>query len=74
MENLFSDLCDGRRLLELLEGLTGHELVQRNPHTRVQTLPFFVAWLFETLEDAPEQGLGSRQYSPRSAPSVFVCR
>uniref|UniRef100_A0A3B4H3X2 Calponin-homology (CH) domain-containing protein n=1 Tax=Pundamilia nyererei TaxID=303518 RepID=A0A3B4H3X2_9CICH len=26
VEDLFSDLCDGRRLLELLEGLTGHEL------------------------------------------------
>ncbi|XP_010793994.1 dystrophin-like [Notothenia coriiceps] len=28
VENLFSDLCDGRRLLELLEGLSGHELVR----------------------------------------------
>lgn len=27
VEDLFSDLCDGRRLLELLEGLAGHELV-----------------------------------------------
>uniref|UniRef100_M4A1S7 Dystrophin n=1 Tax=Xiphophorus maculatus TaxID=8083 RepID=M4A1S7_XIPMA len=26
VEDLFSDLCDGRRLLELLEGLIGHEL------------------------------------------------
>ncbi|KAA8579709.1 hypothetical protein FQN60_006802, partial [Etheostoma spectabile] len=25
---MFSDLCDGRRLLELLEGLAGHELVE----------------------------------------------
>ncbi|KAI4831421.1 hypothetical protein KUCAC02_000963, partial [Chaenocephalus aceratus] len=31
VENLFSDLCDGRRLLELLEGLSGHELIlQKN--------------------------------------------
>ncbi|KAK5847636.1 hypothetical protein PBY51_016746 [Eleginops maclovinus] len=28
VEDLFSDLCDGRRLLELLEGLSGHELVR----------------------------------------------
>uniref|UniRef100_A0A7N6BWN2 Dystrophin n=1 Tax=Anabas testudineus TaxID=64144 RepID=A0A7N6BWN2_ANATE len=28
VEDLFSDLCDGRRLLELLEGLTGHGLVK----------------------------------------------
>uniref|UniRef100_A0A4W6ERW4 Dystrophin n=1 Tax=Lates calcarifer TaxID=8187 RepID=A0A4W6ERW4_LATCA len=28
VEDLFSDLCDGRRLLELLEGLSGHELVE----------------------------------------------
>ncbi|XP_028281420.1 dystrophin isoform X2 [Parambassis ranga] len=28
VEDLFADLCDGRRLLELLEGLTGHELVR----------------------------------------------
>lgn len=27
VDDLFSDLCDGRRLLELLEGLAGHELV-----------------------------------------------
>uniref|UniRef100_A0A671Z322 Dystrophin n=1 Tax=Sparus aurata TaxID=8175 RepID=A0A671Z322_SPAAU len=26
VEDLFSDLCDGRRLLELLEGLSGHAL------------------------------------------------
>ncbi|GLD64782.1 dystrophin isoform X1 [Lates japonicus] len=31
VEDLFSDLCDGRRLLELLEGLSGHELIlQKN--------------------------------------------
>ncbi|XP_061760710.1 dystrophin isoform X3 [Nerophis ophidion] len=28
VEDLFSDLCDGRRLLELLQGLAGHELVR----------------------------------------------
>uniref|UniRef100_A0AAQ5X2X4 Dystrophin n=1 Tax=Amphiprion ocellaris TaxID=80972 RepID=A0AAQ5X2X4_AMPOC len=28
VDDLFADLCDGRRLLELLEGLTGHELVE----------------------------------------------
>ncbi|KAF0046276.1 hypothetical protein F2P81_002805 [Scophthalmus maximus] len=28
VEDLFSDLCDGRRLLELLEGLAGRELVK----------------------------------------------
>ena len=27
IENLFSDLQDGRRLLDLLEGLTGQKLV-----------------------------------------------
>uniref|UniRef100_A0A8C6U9L0 Calponin-homology (CH) domain-containing protein n=1 Tax=Neogobius melanostomus TaxID=47308 RepID=A0A8C6U9L0_9GOBI len=28
VDDLFSDLCDGRKLLELLEGLVGHELVR----------------------------------------------
>lgn len=28
VDDLFSDLCDGRRLLELLEGLAGRELVR----------------------------------------------
>uniref|UniRef100_A0A671RYH9 Dystrophin-like n=1 Tax=Sinocyclocheilus anshuiensis TaxID=1608454 RepID=A0A671RYH9_9TELE len=28
IDDLFTDLCDGRRLLELLEGLVGHELVE----------------------------------------------
>lgn len=35
MEDLFSDLCDGRRLLELLEGLSGHELVRTHAHTHM---------------------------------------
>ncbi|XP_030603146.1 dystrophin isoform X3 [Archocentrus centrarchus] len=39
VEDLFSDLCDGRRLLELLEGLTGHELVKlERGFTRVHSL------------------------------------
>ncbi|XP_026157166.1 dystrophin isoform X2 [Mastacembelus armatus] len=39
VEDLFSDLCDGRRLLELLEGLTGHELVRlERGFTRVHSL------------------------------------
>uniref|UniRef100_A0A3Q2PVA7 Calponin-homology (CH) domain-containing protein n=1 Tax=Fundulus heteroclitus TaxID=8078 RepID=A0A3Q2PVA7_FUNHE len=36
VEDLFSDLCDGRRLLELLEGLIGHELEKGT--TRVHSL------------------------------------
>ncbi|XP_047195116.1 dystrophin isoform X6 [Hippoglossus stenolepis] len=37
--NLFSDLCDGRRLLELLEGLSGHQLVRlERGFTRVHSL------------------------------------
>uniref|UniRef100_A0A3B5BBY7 Dystrophin n=1 Tax=Stegastes partitus TaxID=144197 RepID=A0A3B5BBY7_9TELE len=36
VEDLFADLCDGRRLLELLEGLTGHEL--ERGITRVHSL------------------------------------
>uniref|UniRef100_A0A3Q3EVT6 Calponin-homology (CH) domain-containing protein n=1 Tax=Labrus bergylta TaxID=56723 RepID=A0A3Q3EVT6_9LABR len=36
VEDLFSDLCDGRRLLELLEGLSGHEL--ERGFTRVHSL------------------------------------
>uniref|UniRef100_A0A3Q3VV99 Calponin-homology (CH) domain-containing protein n=2 Tax=Mola mola TaxID=94237 RepID=A0A3Q3VV99_MOLML len=36
VEDLFSDLCDGRRLLELLEGLAGHEL--ERGLTRVHSL------------------------------------
>uniref|UniRef100_A0A3B4XHH7 Calponin-homology (CH) domain-containing protein n=1 Tax=Seriola lalandi dorsalis TaxID=1841481 RepID=A0A3B4XHH7_SERLL len=36
VEDLFSDLCDGRRLLELLEGLAGHEL--ERGFTRVHSL------------------------------------
>ncbi|KAM6893658.1 dystrophin [Xenentodon cancila] len=39
VEDLFSDLCDGRRLLELLEGLTGHGLVRlEKGFTRVHSL------------------------------------
>ncbi|XP_044044297.1 dystrophin isoform X9 [Siniperca chuatsi] len=39
VEDLFSDLCDGRRLLELLEGLAGHELVRlERGFTRVHSL------------------------------------
>ncbi|KAM9836007.1 dystrophin-like [Aulostomus maculatus] len=39
LEDLFSDLCDGRRLLELLEGLAGHELVRlEKGFTRVHSL------------------------------------
>ncbi|XP_032413102.1 dystrophin-like [Xiphophorus hellerii] len=39
VEDLFSDLCDGRRLLELLEGLIGHELVRLEKGTsRVHSL------------------------------------
>ncbi|XP_038572172.1 dystrophin isoform X8 [Micropterus salmoides] len=39
VEDLFSDLCDGRRLLELLEGLTGHALVRlERGFTRVHSL------------------------------------
>uniref|UniRef100_A0A3P8V2V4 Calponin-homology (CH) domain-containing protein n=1 Tax=Cynoglossus semilaevis TaxID=244447 RepID=A0A3P8V2V4_CYNSE len=36
VDDLFSDLCDGRRLLELLEGLTGHQL--ERGFTRVHSL------------------------------------
>uniref|UniRef100_A0A8C1QRX3 Dystrophin n=1 Tax=Cyprinus carpio TaxID=7962 RepID=A0A8C1QRX3_CYPCA len=32
------DLCDGRRLLELLEGLVGHEIVKERGFTRVHSL------------------------------------
>ncbi|CAL8307771.1 unnamed protein product [Merluccius merluccius] len=39
IQDLFSDLCDGRRLLELLEGLAGHELVRlERGFTRVHSL------------------------------------
>uniref|UniRef100_A0A3Q1EA72 Dystrophin-like n=1 Tax=Acanthochromis polyacanthus TaxID=80966 RepID=A0A3Q1EA72_9TELE len=39
VDDLFADLCDGRRLLELLEGLTGHELVRlERGITRVHSL------------------------------------
>ncbi|XP_063072868.1 dystrophin isoform X2 [Engraulis encrasicolus] len=38
IEDLFTDLCDGRRLLELLEGLTKHELVKEKGFTRVHSL------------------------------------
>ncbi|MCJ8747777.1 hypothetical protein PDJAM_G00157360 [Pangasius djambal] len=38
INDLFTDLCDGRRLLELLEGLTGHELVKERGFTRVHSL------------------------------------
>ncbi|XP_029380106.1 dystrophin isoform X8 [Echeneis naucrates] len=39
VDDLFSDLCDGRRLLELLEGLAGHELVRlEKGFTRVHSL------------------------------------
>ncbi|XP_036396175.1 dystrophin isoform X3 [Megalops cyprinoides] len=38
IEDLFTDLCDGRRLLELLEGLTGQELAKEKGFTRVHSL------------------------------------
>ncbi|KAM9766235.1 dystrophin-like isoform 2-T2 [Menidia menidia] len=39
VEDLFSDLCDGRRLLELLEGLTANQLVRlERGITRVHSL------------------------------------
>ncbi|XP_052439429.1 dystrophin-like isoform X2 [Carassius gibelio] len=38
VDDLFTDLCDGRRLLELLEGLVGHELVKERGFTRVHSL------------------------------------
>ncbi|XP_058236880.1 dystrophin isoform X2 [Hemibagrus wyckioides] len=38
INDLFTDLCDGRRLLELLECLTGHELVKERGFTRVHSL------------------------------------
>lgn len=39
VDDLFSDLCDGRRLLELLEGLAGRELVRlERGFTRVHSL------------------------------------
>ncbi|ROL45472.1 Dystrophin, partial [Anabarilius grahami] len=38
VEDLFTDLCDGRRLLELLEVLVGHELVKERGFTRVHSL------------------------------------
>ncbi|KAK7893466.1 hypothetical protein WMY93_022618 [Mugilogobius chulae] len=39
VDDLFSDLCDGRKLLELLEGLAGHELVRlERGFTRVHSL------------------------------------
>ncbi|KAG9349621.1 hypothetical protein JZ751_028069, partial [Albula glossodonta] len=38
IEDLFSDLCDGRRLLELLEGLTGQDLAKEKGFTRVHSL------------------------------------
>ncbi|TSK17770.1 Dystrophin [Bagarius yarrelli] len=38
IDDLFTDLCDGRRLLELLECLTGKELVKERGFTRVHSL------------------------------------
>ncbi|XP_072370089.1 dystrophin isoform X11 [Scyliorhinus torazame] len=38
IEDLFTDLCDGRRLLELLEGFVGHNLAKEKGCTRVHSL------------------------------------
>ncbi|XP_051871046.1 dystrophin isoform X2 [Pristis pectinata] len=38
IEDLFTDLRDGRRLLELLEGLVGHDLAKEKGSTRVHAL------------------------------------
>ncbi|XP_028837014.1 dystrophin isoform X3 [Denticeps clupeoides] len=38
INDLFTDLCDGRHLLELLEALVGHELVKERGFTRVHSL------------------------------------
>lgn len=40
VEDLFSDLCDGRRLLQLLEGLVGHQLVWTRPPVLTQGAAF----------------------------------
>lgn len=37
VDDLFSDLCDGRRLLQLLEGLVGHQLVRTRPLARPES-------------------------------------
>ena len=38
IDNLFSDLQDGKRLLDLLEGLTGQKLQKEKGSTRVHAL------------------------------------
>ncbi|KAJ8350389.1 hypothetical protein SKAU_G00255190 [Synaphobranchus kaupii] len=38
IDDLFSDLCDGRRLLDLLQGLTGEELAKERGFSRVHSL------------------------------------
>ncbi|XP_035250610.1 dystrophin isoform X19 [Anguilla anguilla] len=38
IDDLFSDLCDGRRLLDLLEGLSGEELAKERGFSRVHAL------------------------------------
>uniref|UniRef100_A0A4W3IX27 Calponin-homology (CH) domain-containing protein n=1 Tax=Callorhinchus milii TaxID=7868 RepID=A0A4W3IX27_CALMI len=38
IDDLFTDLCDGRRLLELLEGLVGYDIVKEKGSTRVHAL------------------------------------
>ncbi|XP_072259977.1 utrophin-like [Pyxicephalus adspersus] len=38
IEDLFTDLQDGRRLLDLLEGLSGQKLVKEKGSTRVHAL------------------------------------
>ncbi|XP_076774373.1 dystrophin-like [Arvicanthis niloticus] len=38
IDNLFSDLQDGKRLLDLLEGLTGQKLPKEKGSTRVHAL------------------------------------
>lgn len=53
VEDLFSDLCDGRRLLELLEGLVGHEQVRTHTSARSETGKMHAVMLALRYFDAP---------------------
>lgn len=53
VEDLFSDLCDGRRLLELLEGLVGHEQVRTHTSAHAETRRMPAVMLSFRYFDAP---------------------
>lgn len=68
VEDLFSDLCDGRRLLELLEGLAGHQLVWTRTHIHSQTRLLKAVLLSVTPKWGAKKRINCRQLKAQNTP------